>query len=109
MLLQGEQGLLEALNNQVNANKAVDDQEKVVKLMQVEVLFNMNEVMCKGYGNNKKQAERNASLNGLKWLRKHKLLGDYDVSCSGKAVNQHFGGLQSMIMEEESKNNPYKQ
>jgi len=35
------------------------------KLYKIDVIYNAGELMCSGYGNTKKQAERNASINGL--------------------------------------------
>ena len=45
-----------------------NDTAHLVKLMKVVVKFNHNSVMTQGYGNSRKQAERNASINGLRWL-----------------------------------------
>lgn len=39
-----------------------------VKLDRCEVLYNNREVMAVGFGNTKKQADRNASIKGLQWL-----------------------------------------
>jgi dsRNA-specific ribonuclease len=47
-----------------------------VKLFEVVVVYNFGDIMCKGYGNTKKQAERNASINGLNWMRKEGILGE---------------------------------
>jgi hypothetical protein len=52
--------------------------------------------MCKGYGNTRKQAERNASINGLLWLKKSGLIDEQDVSCSGRTVNQNIMGFQTI-------------
>ena len=57
-------------------------------MIRCDVLFNHNELMATGYGNSKKQAERNASINGLKWLRVNKLLSHEQVSCSGVGVKK---------------------
>ena len=61
-----------------------------VKMIRCDVLFNHNELMATGFGNSKKQAERNASINGLKWLRVNKLLSHEQVSCSGVGVKKAF-------------------
>ena len=66
--------------------------DQKVKMIRCEVLFNHNEVMADGLGNTKKQAERNASINGLKWLRDNRLLTDQQVSCSGVGVKKVFDG-----------------
>ena len=50
--------------------------QNIVKMIRCEVLFNHNQVMADGLGNTKKQAERNASINGLAWLRDNKLLNE---------------------------------
>jgi hypothetical protein len=67
-----------------------------VKLFEVAVVYNFGDTMCKGYGNTKKQAERNASINGLNWLCKQGILSEQDVSCSGRVVNQNLGGFQAL-------------
>ena len=59
----------------------------MVKLTKVRVLFNHNEEMTVGYGNSRKQAERNASINGLRWLKANKLLDESAASCSGLGVH----------------------
>lgn len=46
------------------------------RMIRCEVLFNHNEVMAEGLGSTRKQAERNASINGLAWLRANKLISD---------------------------------
>lgn len=81
-----------------------------MRLCEVDVIFNAGELMCRGYGNTRKQAERNASINGLAWMRKKGILSEQDVSCSGRAVNQNIGGFSCMKygsrdveMEEEHK------
>lgn len=56
-------------------------------MFRVEVIFNNNQVMTEGIGNTKKQAERNASINGLSFLR----VGGYlpenmGATCSGLGV-----------------------
>ncbi len=62
-------------------------------------MFNHNEVMAEGLGSTRKQAERNASINGLAWLRKHKLLNDQQVSCSGVGVKNIFVGTDKQSFE----------
>ena len=47
-----------------------------VKLFKVVVLYNFGDEMCTGYGNTKKQAERNASINGLNWMREKGILSE---------------------------------
>lgn len=81
----GQAGLLDALrqNQLVTADVQSDKSDKQierggvrVKLFEVVVVYNFGEIMCKGYGNTKKQAERNASINGLNWMRKEGILGE---------------------------------
>lgn len=60
-----------------------------VKLTKVKVLFNHNNTMAEGVGNTRKQAERNASINGLTWLRKHKLLAEDAAASSGMGVHHN--------------------
>ena len=43
------------------------------KMVKCEVVYNNNEVMTVGFGNSKKQAERNASIQGCQWLENYKL------------------------------------
>lgn len=50
--------------------------DQKVRMIRCEVLFNHNEVMAEGLGSTRKQAERNASINGLAWLRANKLISD---------------------------------
>ncbi len=38
----------------------------------MDIIYNNNEVMVSAYGNTKKQAERNASIEGIKWLNQNK-------------------------------------
>lgn len=84
-MLQGQAGLLDALrqNQLVTADVQSDKSDKQierggvrVKLFEVVVVYNFGDIMCKGYGNTKKQAERNASINGLNWMRKEGILGE---------------------------------
>jgi hypothetical protein len=42
-----------------------------VKLNRCEVLYNNGELMVEGFGSSKKQADRNASIVGLRWLKRH--------------------------------------
>jgi hypothetical protein len=84
----GQAGLLDALrsNQLVTAEVQSDKSDKSdkqierggvrVKLFEVVVVYNFGDIMCKGYGNTKKQAERNASINGLNWMRKEGILGE---------------------------------
>lgn len=67
----------------------------MVKLTKVRVLFNHNMTMTLGYGNSRKQAERNASINGLRWLKANKLLEENAASCSGMGV--HHNPNESMV------------
>lgn len=69
-------------NAQMQTNK--------VKLTKVRVLFNHNTEMTVGYGNSKKQAERNASINGLRWLKANKFLDKNAASCSGLGVHHNM-------------------
>jgi len=36
-----------------------------------DVLYRKGKVLCTGYGSTKRQAERNAGVEGLKWLKEH--------------------------------------
>ena len=36
-----------------------------------DVIYRRGEVMCQGFGSTKRQAERNAGVVGLKWLKEH--------------------------------------
>lgn len=45
--------------------------------------------MTEGYGNSRKQAERNASINGLRWLKVNKLLEENAASSSGMGVHHN--------------------
>lgn len=45
--------------------------------------------MTVGFGNTRKQAERNASINGLRWLKENKLLEENAASCSGVGVHHN--------------------
>ena len=40
-------------------------------MYKAEVLFRKDEIMCHSYGNSKRQAERNASVEGLRYLAVH--------------------------------------
>ena len=60
-----------------------------VKLTKVQVLYNHNQVMTEGYGNTRKQAERNASINGLNWLKKNRLIEDGAAASSGMGVHHN--------------------
>ena len=51
--------------------------------------------MTEGYGNTRKQAERNASINGLRWLKMNKLLDENAASCSGVGV--HHNPLDNVV------------
>ena len=64
-------------------------QLNTVKLTKVQVLFNHNQPMTVGFGNTRKQAERNASINGLRWLKENKLLEENAASCSGVGVHHN--------------------
>jgi hypothetical protein len=39
-------------------------------MYRADVIYNKGEIMCTSYGSNKRQAERNASIEGLNWLEK---------------------------------------
>lgn len=41
-------------------------------MVKCEIIYNNNEVMTVGFGNSKKQAERNASIQGCYWLERYK-------------------------------------
>ena len=41
-------------------------------MTKVNIVFDNGKLMAEGYGHSKKQAEKNASLNGLKWLKENK-------------------------------------
>ena len=43
--------------------------------------------MTEGYGNTRKQAERNASINGLRWLKENKLVEENATGFSGVIVH----------------------
>jgi hypothetical protein len=49
-----------------------EDQTPKYKMVKCEILYNNNEVMTVGFGNSKKQAERNASIQGQIWLHQNK-------------------------------------
>lgn len=72
--------------------------QQTVKLTKVQVLFNHNQLMTEGFGNTRKQAERNASINGLRWLKENKLLGEDMAGSFGVAV-PHTNGDFEQIME----------
>eukprot|EP00347_Sterkiella_histriomuscorum_P014175 403361874 len=44
------------------------DEQTQAEMIKAEVIFNNGEVMCTAYGSNKKQAERNASVEGLNFI-----------------------------------------
>ena len=56
------------------------------KMVKCEILYNNNEVMTVGFGNSKKQAERNASIQGQIWLHQNK--GDQLLSEENKDQQQ---------------------
>ena len=41
-------------------------------MVKCEILYNNNEVMTVGFGNSKRQAERNASIQGQIWLHQNR-------------------------------------
>lgn len=41
----------------------------LTKMSRIDIIYNSNQVMCSGWGNTRHAAERNASIQGLKWLR----------------------------------------
>lgn len=49
-----------------------ESEDVVVPMHTVSIVYNNGEVMAKSYGFNKAQAERNASILGLKWLKENK-------------------------------------
>ena len=51
--------------------------------------------MTEGYGNSRKQAERNASINGLRWLKERNFIDENAASCSGLGV--HHNPLEQMM------------
>lgn len=57
------------------------------------MLFNNGEVMVEGYGNSKKQAERNASIQGLEWLRRN----------AKQVVAVEVGAAEEMSDDEEDR------
>lgn len=48
----------------------IDGQNKEF-MIEAEVIYNYGEVMCRSYGCNRKQAERNASVAGLYWIEEN--------------------------------------
>lgn len=56
--------------------------------------------MTRGFGNSKDQAERNASINGIYWLKEHRLdeikqlLKNSQFSLSLKACFMQFSNLE---------------
>lgn len=46
-----------------------DEQSVLTKMYRIDIIYNSGQVMCSGWGNTRHAAERNASINGLKWLR----------------------------------------
>jgi len=46
--------------------------------------------MSSGYGNTRKQAERNASINGLRWMTKRGLLAAEAVAQSGATSGARY-------------------
>jgi len=49
-----------------------DEEDSVLtKMYRIDVIYNNGLVMCSGWGNTKHAAERNASINGLNWLKAH--------------------------------------
>lgn len=51
--------------------------------------------MVEGFGNSRKQAERNASINGLRWLTMNKLIDENAASSSGIGV--HHNPLDAVV------------
>jgi len=50
-------------------SKMGQEEEEKTKMVKCTVYYNNNEVLVEGYGNTKKQAERNASVLGLKKIQ----------------------------------------
>ena len=46
----------------------LEDHDEIFKVIKVDILYNHNQVLASGMGNTRKQAERNASIYGLRWL-----------------------------------------
>jgi len=48
-----------------------DEDQQVHKMFKVDIIYNSGQVMCSGWGNTRHAAERNASIQGLKWHQKN--------------------------------------
>lgn len=59
-----------------NAAPVMIDADYETDMFQADVIFNNGQVMCTGYGSNRKQAERNASVMGLNWIDAYKSTGN---------------------------------
>ena len=67
------------------------DQKQKYRMVKCEILYNNNEVMTIGFGSSRRQAERNASIQGQIWLHQNKgellrlaQVVDYDSADSGE-------------------------
>lgn len=49
-------------------NESKEDQP-MSRLVRVDIIYNSGQTLCTGWGNTKHAAERNASINGLEWLK----------------------------------------
>ena len=47
------------------------DEKMQAEMIKAEVIFNNGEIMCTAYGSNKRQAERNASVEGMNYIEKN--------------------------------------
>lgn len=76
------------------------DQDFEETMTEVTIIYNNGEEMCKGYGNSKEQAEKNASIIGLQWLQQKKkdeieeLLKNSQFSLSLKACFMHYSNIE---------------
>ena len=41
------------------------------RMYQCDVLYRKGQILCQGFGSTKRQAERNAGVEGLRWLQEH--------------------------------------
>jgi len=46
----------------------VEDSGVLTKMCRIDIIYNSGQVLCSGWGNTRKAAERNASILGLDWL-----------------------------------------
>ena len=73
-MIMGERNEDEEMK-QSNEQDNDQDQDLIHKyrLIKIDIIYNNNEVMATGFGNTRKQAERNASIIGYKWLLENKI------------------------------------